>query len=163
MPPTTTEEDLTIESAHRADHENQWAYVDFSFGQWGGVLHFDEGFKAFCYQKIDKLASLQPDWDGGGAPRIDPQIIQAARRFIAELPEHVAMRPMVVPLSSGSLQFEWHRGRRALELEFESPEEIHYLKWDPDNHVEEEQVISAVSRPAILAMIRWFMQGVVDG
>jgi hypothetical protein len=136
-------------------------------GQWADVDHpdfyFDPGFKQFCDQKLRELEQLPAGWDYAGAPPIDRQVLGAVRDFVAALPQHIAVRPMVVPLSSGNVQLEWHHGRLALELEFESPDEVHYLKWDPDHQVEEEDVIPASCRDKLVGMIRWFMKGMLNG
>jgi hypothetical protein len=41
---------------------------------------------------LDDLARLNPNWDGYGAPAIDPNIIGAARKFIQALPETLVLR-----------------------------------------------------------------------
>ena len=88
--------------------------------------------------RLDSLGALAPNWDGYGAPVIDPAVIEAARSFIARLPEGLVSRPQVVPMSNGTLQLEWHDGPKSLELEFESPSSIRYLQWHPEQGVEEE-------------------------
>jgi hypothetical protein len=111
---------------------------------------------------LDRLAALAPNWDAQGAKAIDPAIIDAARGLVAELPLDVARAPKVVPMAKGNLQFEWHAGERSLELEIEDRETVHFLKWHPDEGVEEEGTfpLSQASRAADL--IRWFMRGVAN-
>ena len=70
---------------------------------------------------IERLRRLAPNWDGYGAPVIDPAIIDAAKSFVASLPATCLIPPRVVPMSSGALQLEWHDGPKSLELEFEIP------------------------------------------
>jgi len=106
---------------------------------------------------LDELSGLQPDWDGYGAPRINPKIIEAARRFVDSLPDD-SPKPTVVPMSSGNLQFEWHHGRRSIELEFESPERIHYLKWSSEENVEEEDAFPAKHIRRAVQLIGWCME-----
>ena len=87
---------------------------------------------------IRALGDLEPNWDGYGAPAIDPAVLAAAEAFVGKLPGILAPRPRVVPMSNGTLQLEWHAGPKSWELEFESPHSIRYLQWNPDEGVEEE-------------------------
>ncbi|MEX0703743.1 MAG: hypothetical protein WD069_16720 [Planctomycetales bacterium] len=114
------------------------------------------GPKPALHAELDQIAALQPDWDGYGAPRIDPAIIEAARRFIDLLVEEMPSRATIVAMSPGNLQFEWHEGRRVLELEFETPDTIHYLKWDPAEKMEEEDVFPVTDLGRAARLIRWF-------
>jgi hypothetical protein len=105
------------------------------------------------------LGELAPNWDGYGAPAIDPGVIEAAEAFVAKLPGDLAARPRVVPTSNGALQLEWHAGPKSLELEFESPHSIRYLQWNPDEGVEEEDSFPATDVETAAKLIRWFMTG----
>ena len=115
-----------------------------------------DDLRAAIVQELDRLASLPANWDREGAPRIDPAIIRAARHFIARLPPNVAPVPAVVPSAAGNLQFEWNADRRSLELEIESPETIHYLKWDPNEKTEEEDVFDIEDIDRTVHLIQWF-------
>lgn len=126
---------------------------------WLKVGHYDPDFVVGVHADIDALRSLGPNWDGYGAPAIDPRVIDAAKRFIANLPENLAYRPRVVPTSNGSLQFEWHEGSKCLELEFESPRTIHYLQWQPERDIEEENTIAVKDQDRAIDLINWFMSG----
>lgn len=126
---------------------------------WLHAGHYDPAFAIAIEAKLNELASLQPNWDGYGASVIDPAIIAAARKFVASLPENLAFRPHVVPMSTGNLQLEWHRGSRTLELEFESRQLIHFLQWHPEAGVEEEDTIRADDVDRAVELIRWFMSG----
>lgn len=121
-------------------------------------FYYDPEFVPFCLARLGELAELKPGWDGEGAPAIDSNILIAAREMIGSLPRFVAARPMVVPLTSGGVQLEWHKGRTVLELEFESPDTVHYLKWDPDNEIEEESTLPVTQKEELVALIRWFME-----
>jgi hypothetical protein len=112
--------------------------------------------KAQALGALEALKSLPPNWNGYGAIPIDRRVIGAAEDFIRSLPGDIATTPRVVPMTRGRLQFEWHRGSRSLELEFESSDRLHYLKWDPDAGVEEEEIIAADDASAALALLRWF-------
>jgi hypothetical protein len=119
----------------------------------------DPGFTAGVQADIDALGRLPSNWDGYGAPAIDPTVIAAAKRFVARLPGHLVHRPRVVPRSNGTLQLEWHAGPKTLELEFESPRSIRFLQWNPAGGVEEEDSISAEDTERVLGLIQWFMSG----
>jgi hypothetical protein len=106
--------------------------------------------------RIEELALLPHDWNGDGADPIDPKVIEAASRFINLLPPDAISTPQVVPRTQGRLQFEWHRGNRSLELEFESPTLIHFLKFDPDRESEEEATLPVEETSRLLELLHWF-------
>ncbi|MBV8720960.1 MAG: hypothetical protein JO277_02345 [Candidatus Eremiobacteraeota bacterium] len=117
--------------------------------------------KAATLNALDRLKSFLPNWNGYGASPIDRQVIESAKDFILELPSDIVATPKVVPMTRGRLQFEWHRGNRSLELEFEATDRIHYLKWDSDAGIEEEDVLSIRDTDIgdtdkIHALLRWF-------
>ncbi len=84
-------------------------------------------------------------------------MIEAAKAFIAKLAENVTFRPVVVPMSNGTLQLEWHDGSKSLELEFESPNSIRYLQWHPDRGVEKEDSFSRADVDTAVDLIRWMV------
>lgn len=110
------------------------------------------------YAELQRLAALKPNWDGYGSPALDSGILEAARRFVSRVADRIATTPLVVPMSSGALQFEWHNGPRVLELEVEDPTTIHYLKWDPNEGLQEEDVFAIDDREKAIALIGWFAQ-----
>lgn len=114
---------------------------------------------ALINAELDRLSALQPNWDRYGAPAIDPKIIEAARSFVSALPQNLAFRPRVVPMSTGNLQFEWHEGPKILEIEFEKPDSIRFLQWHPDNQVEEEDSFPIGETQKAIDLIQWFMMG----
>ena len=117
----------------------------------------DEEFRAGIEQELDRLASLPANWDHEGAPRIDPAIIRAARLCIARSPPGLVPIPAVVPSAAGNLQFESIAGHRSLELEIENPSTIRYLKWDPNEEVEEEDVFDIEDTNRMVRLIQWFV------
>lgn len=106
---------------------------------------------------IELLRRLDPNWDGYGAPVIDPAIIDAAKSFVASLPATCLIPPRIVPTSSGALQLEWHDGPKSLELEFESPDSVRYLQWHPQANVEREESFPMRDKSKSAALIEWFM------
>jgi hypothetical protein len=156
MASSTSDPQISSTAYFTGSADDHWADLDHPH------FYYDPGFKDFCQQRLAELGKLQQGWDSESAPPINRDIIGAVRNFVESLPRHVATRPMVVPLSSGSVQLEWHHGRLVLELEFESPNQVHYLKWHPDKQIEEENVIPASNRDELVALIRWFMKEMLD-
>ncbi len=111
--------------------------------------------KAATLVQIEQLAGLPQDWNGYGASPIDPQVIEAASRFVNLLPPVAIGTSQVVPMTRGRLQFEWHRGNRSLELEFESVTLVHFLKYDSDRGIEEEDVIPAGDTARLMELFHW--------
>jgi hypothetical protein len=112
--------------------------------------------KSAALAELQRLRALPPNWSGYGDVPIDRRVIGAAEDFIFFLPSDIITTPKAVPMTRGRLQFEWHRGNRSLELEFETSDRLHYLKWDSDANIEEEDVISVNDTDMILALLRWF-------
>ena len=131
----------------------------WSHHTWLKVGHYDPEFIDRVHADLEALRHLRPNWDGYGAPIVDPQVIDAAKRFIERLPENLAYRPHVVPTSTGSLQLEWQEGSKSLELEFESPRTIRYLQWQPDREIEKEDSIAVKEIDRAVDLIHWFMSG----
>jgi hypothetical protein len=132
------------------------------YDRWEPAAYYAPEFQAVVNRELDRLGTLEPNWDAEGAPPIDQRIIQAAREFVSRLPEHIATIPAVVPSAAGNLQFEWNEGRRSLELEIERPSTIHYLKWDSQEGIEEEEVFEIEDIQRATSLIRWFMRSVAD-
>jgi hypothetical protein len=57
-------------------------------------------------------------WDGYGAPPLDPEMVEAARRFLSCV--------SVVPCVSGGVQLEWHMLGADLEIEFAPGEPVFF-------------------------------------
>ena len=123
------------------------------------ISHHDPNFVDGVQSALDSLRTLAPNWDGYGAPVIDPAVIEAAKSFIARLPVDLVSRPHVVPMSNGTLQLEWHDGPKSLELEFESPSSIRYLQWNPEQGVEAENSFPLTKIDTAVDLIRWFLDG----
>lgn len=132
------------------------------YDQWKPAAYYAPEFQAVVNRELDRLATLQPNWDAEGAPPIDSRIIQAARDFISSLPENIVSTPAVVPSAAGNLQFEWRDGPRSLELEVETTSTIHYLKWHPEEGTEEEGFFDIHDVDRAVSLIRWFMRGVAN-
>ena len=90
---------------------------------------------------------------------INTFILAVAKKFVEVLPENLAFRPHVVPMSPGNLQFEWQHGSKSLELEFESATTIRYLQWHPEAGVSEEGTFRVDDTDEAIDLIQWFMNG----
>jgi hypothetical protein len=109
--------------------------------------------------ELDELARLRPNWDGDGAPAMEPGIIAGARTFIRGLCKQFGYRPHVVPMSSGKLQFVWYHGLKALELEFESPQIIRMLQGHSAAGFDNETAFPITDVDRAVDLIRCFMSG----
>jgi hypothetical protein len=116
----------------------------------------EQSYRRRLQNALDDLENLPPNWNGYGAEIIDRDIIESARRVVDQLPTDMVEPPKVVPMTRGRLQFEWHRGSRSLELEFETPESIHFLKWDSDRRIDDENVIATADVEEITRLMNWF-------
>lgn len=116
-----------------------------------------------AFQELENLRNLQPGWDQARAERINPRSIDVAQLFVCQMPTDVTLRPRVVPMTKGRLQLEWDKGPLSLELEFESPYQIHYLKWNSDEGLEEEDIlIGPHDREKANDLINWFIEEASD-
>jgi hypothetical protein len=128
-------------------------------GEWLLAGHYDPEFVQAVVAELDRLAALSANWDREDAPQIDRRIIDAAKVFVRSLPENLAYRPNVVPMSPGNLQLEWHHGQKVLELEFENPQTIRFLQYDPNAGIEEEDSFGVDEVEKAVDLIQWFMSG----
>jgi hypothetical protein len=92
--------------------------------------------------KLDALKLLPENWDTYGAPCIDLKIIDAAKTMAKKIASLTNDCPDVIPTSLGGVQLEWDRMGKGLELEFETPSRVRFLKWDPSHDAVEEDVYS---------------------
>jgi hypothetical protein len=112
--------------------------------------------KKSLLKQLRELQELPPNWNGYGAVPIAADILRAARFFVLSLPNAFSVKPQIVPMTQGRLQFEWHSGPVSLEIEFESPGKLHYLKWDSQKGFDEEDIVHADDEEEILRLIQWF-------
>lgn len=113
--------------------------------------------KSAVIASLNELRRFEANWDGYGAVPLDLKILDAAARFVESLAPDVIPTPQVVPMTRGRIQLEWHRGSRSLELEFEGPQTVHFLKWDSESGVEEEDAIPVQDTAAIRDLLSWFV------
>ena len=110
--------------------------------------------------RLDQIAALEPNWDGRGAPAVDRALLRAVRAWSQDMPGWAfAPPPAVVPLSSGGVQLEWRCADRLLELEFETPDRLHFLRWHPASGTVEEDTFPATDRNRAEQLIGWVSHG----
>jgi CheY-like chemotaxis protein len=71
---------------------------------------------AVLRDKTATLRSLGANWDSYGAPRINPEILDAVDRDLAEFVVGSAFPLFVVPTHAGTVQLEFHIGEDDLEV-----------------------------------------------
>lgn len=101
-------------------------------------------------KQLNELAHPPAHWlsDFGVGPA-NPDIVESVRRFLQEWPYEP---PQIVPMTGGRIQLEWNSANgKSLELEFQTANEIHYLKWDS-----EEWVINVLDWSTIHGLMAWF-------
>jgi hypothetical protein len=108
------------------------------------------------YENLNNLKDLERGWDGYGAEPISLSVIARASKFIATFGNSFGGAPQIVPMTKGRLQFEWHQGNRSLEVEIGDSSEIHYLKWDSDLDLAEEDVASISDKETVQDILAWF-------
>lgn len=67
--------------------------------------------------ELDRLTSLESDWDGYGAPVIQPSLIIHTLNFLEATALESAPAPAIVATSRGSIQLEWHRRGHEIDVE----------------------------------------------
>ena len=121
----------------------------------------DKDFLDKVKEEVLSLKDLEKNWDGDGADTINLSVIDGMVYFVDEVlwaMDDIPV-PYIIPGGCGC-QFEWHLGKKSLEIEFEDEKTIHYLKWDPGYGVEEEDIFSTdddnwVNR--CMGLLLWFL------
>ncbi len=71
------------------------------------------------FERVNRLTTLQEDWDGYGASRVSGNAAINAIRFLVKIAYPKLAPPEVVPVADGGLQVEWHRDGLDFEVMFE--------------------------------------------
>ncbi len=111
--------------------------------------------------RAGKLCDLPRGWDGSGSPPLLPTILAAAQDLLEQLRNVIPADlpdPFVCPLSGGGLQIEVTSDTKHLEIMFDGPSEIIFLK---EENVAGEEVmdsgqLSARDVPNIKRLFKWF-------
>jgi hypothetical protein len=105
---------------------------------------------------LRQLKKLSDNWDSYGSPKISIEVIQIAEDFLRNLEYEPLDPPFVVPVSGGSLQLEWQKGNRELEIEFINSSTINYLKVVNDQPLDEGNYYIKNNKKTF-SLIRWLI------
>lgn len=94
-----------------------------------------------CDRIVD-LVELSPGWDGHDGKPVDFDVAAFAIQFLLETLEPEGPGPVIVPLSYGGLQLEWHEQGIDLEIEIEAPNKIFVSFEDQETGRELEREFS---------------------
>ena len=89
-------------------------------------------------QGFAKVTALEDNWDGEGASRIAPAMLERAMKALEQLLPRHASPPNIVPTHRAGIQFEWHRGGKDLEIELAPSGETTYYYYDAATQDERE-------------------------
>lgn len=87
---------------------------------------------------------------------IDYEIMLAAKDFIIRYSSKMPPGAKIVPMTRGRVQFEWHKGNKSLEIEVETPRQLHYLLFNSETGYEEENITPIDYDLGILLLLGWF-------
>jgi len=103
---------------------------------------------------IDAIAAEEDGWDGRDAKAMRPEIVEAARALVNQLPDDCELW-YAVPMTNGTIQLEAVCGQRSLELEFTSPDTFEVLKWSPSEGFEDQFTVPVADQGRVESLIRW--------
>ena len=86
---------------------------------WGPVQDLP-GWAIPALRKLIEISSLPRNWDSHGAVPVGPRVIADAVSWLNGVLVRDDRPPQIVPMTDGSIQFEWHRNNIDLEVEFHS-------------------------------------------
>ncbi len=87
-------------------------------------------------EQFAAIRELPVNWDGDGANRPAPSIVDSTRALLSSLSTLVT-KPAIHPTRSGGIQLEWENGDRYFEIEVLSPALASYFFRDDAERVEE--------------------------
>ncbi len=97
--------------------------------------------------EIGQIGELEENWDSYGARPIDPRCAEATTNLLLSVLDPGTPKPCVVPTNRGGIQLEWHRAGVDLEVEIESPAQVHVFFEDHRAGTEEEITLTGDLRP----------------
>lgn len=109
--------------------------------------------------RIGTISALTKGWDGHEGQSPPPDLIQKARKyliFLFKLSEKLNLTwqaPFVSPVANGNIQFEWDKGDKHLEIEFDDQGLYHILQETADKQ-SEFQVRDFMET---LDLVRWIL------
>lgn len=87
-------------------------------------------------KKIEYMSLVKENWDGFGGLPVKPDVIEAAKNIIKNVPESPEFT--VEPLSRGGIQLEFGTNSRMIEISIEDASSIEYFKYDIAKDVNSE-------------------------
>ncbi len=103
-----------------------------------------------------QLKKLPDNWDSYGSPKISIEFIKIAVDFLRNLEYEPLSPPFVVPVSGGSIQLEWQKDNRELEVEFLNTTTLNYLKVVNDHPID-EGIFDIENNKKTFSLIRWLI------
>jgi hypothetical protein len=102
-------------------------------------------------EQVRAIAALPPDWDGDGAPALDPKLVHAGESFLYRLwKTGFVSKPHINPTRRGGIQFEWETGNRSFEVEIIAADRGHWFYQDEAERVEEEGELTDLGRAEVV-------------
>lgn len=87
--------------------------------------------------------NLPVGWDGYQGQPVDFHCARFTEQVLEQLSRSDLPAPSLVPLSNGTLQFEWHINNFDVEVEVHGPLEMSCFRYDLDTGEEEEMLVKA--------------------
>lgn len=91
-------------------------------------------------EQLDLMLNLEPNWDGYGADRILPEVVEVAKEFVGVL--HALLgrggdetNMFVAPGRSGGVLVEWDDATSEYEVEFNHDGSSGFLRMDKQTRV----------------------------
>ena len=120
-----------------------------------------ESWVDMVVDRARKLCDLPRGWDGCGSPPPSPRIVRAAEDLFERLRDVIPTEladPFVCPVSGGGVQIEITSHTKHLELMFDAPSSIVFLKEEGTGEEEtmEAGEVRAHDVPSIRRLFEWF-------
>ena len=79
--------------------------------------------------RLGEIASAGPNWDGYGAPAIEATTVVASLLFLHNVATQAGLQPAIVATGAGNIQFEWHWGTSAIDVEIGPDFSFNATQW----------------------------------
>ncbi len=93
-------------------------------------------------KRVLACLTLSKNWDSYEGKPASLDTAEFVIKFIDQMPANTSVIPQVIPLSTGGIQLELSRGRKALEIEFAPNGQIYYLESEGDVDREGRAILS---------------------
>ncbi len=111
-------------------------------------------FAAWVEDELDQLLRLAPGWDGHRAERVTEQAVATAVHIFFAITDRSSVLPQFFPLPDGGIQFEWHVGGQALEVEVDGAGGVYALAYSKTGGVTFEEELTLNDRDMVNAVRR---------